>query len=60
VSDLQASGLTAYLVEPPASDPDAPFRVRVGPFDTSTNARAAAQTLEKQRKEKLWVIRERP
>ncbi len=59
VSALKAEGLPAYLVEPPASDPDAPYRVRLGRFATLADAQAVASALEKSRGEKYWVIRER-
>jgi hypothetical protein len=57
VHDLKAAGLAAYLLEPPAEDPNAPFRVRVGPYVTSSSAQTAAAALEKVRGEKLWIIR---
>jgi cell division septation protein DedD len=59
VSELKAMGFAAYLVEPPPSDPDAPYRVRVGRYATRTEAEAVAESLEKIRKQKLWVISER-
>ena len=60
VRELNASGLAAYLLEPTAVDPDAPFRVRVGPYGTALSAQTAVAALEKIRGEKLWVIRVRP
>jgi hypothetical protein len=57
VRDLNGSGLAAYVLEPTAADPDAPFRVRVGPYDTASSAQTAVAALEKIRREKLWVIR---
>ena len=59
VQKLKASGVPAYLVNPPASDPDAPYRVRVGPYGSREEAQKAAATLEAQRNEKFWVTRER-
>jgi cell division septation protein DedD len=59
VEALKAAGLPAYLVEPPASDPDAPYRVRLGRYGTEQEARAVAATLQKSTREKLWVVRER-
>src|SRR4026207_482842 len=38
VSALKATGMPAYLVNPTAADPDAPYRVRVGPYATRTAA----------------------
>jgi cell division septation protein DedD len=57
--ELMATGLPAYLVIPPASDPDAPYKVRVGPYATRDAAEKTAGILEKRRGEKLWVMRER-
>ncbi|HEY7498674.1 MAG TPA: SPOR domain-containing protein [Vicinamibacterales bacterium] len=59
VAELKAAGLPAYLVEPPASDPDGPYRVRLGRYATRADAEAAATALEKSRGEKYWVIKER-
>lgn len=56
--ELRAAGYAAYLVEPPADDPDAPFRVRVGGFTTQNDAQRAASALGRARREKLWVVRE--
>ena len=58
VGHLKASGLPAYLVEPPATDPDAPYRVRVGPYPSREEAQKVAAKLEAQRGERLWVVRE--
>jgi cell division septation protein DedD len=55
---LKASGLPAYLVSPLAGDPDALFRVRVGPYRTRAAALRANAALEKSRGEKLWVIKD--
>ncbi len=59
VRQLKESGLPAYLLNPPASDPNAPYRVRVGPYDSREEAQKTAQSLEAQRHEKLWVTREK-
>ena len=59
VDGLKASGFPAYLVEPPSSDPDAPYRVRVGRYATEEEARAVATSLRKTGHETLWVVRER-
>jgi len=59
VRQLKESGMPAYLVNPPASDPDAPYRVRVGPYESREVAQKVAVSLEAQRHEKLWVTTER-
>jgi cell division septation protein DedD len=59
VTELKAAGFPAYLVEPPPSDPDGPYRVRLGRYASRADAQAAAADLEKRRGEKYWVIRER-
>jgi cell division septation protein DedD len=59
VRQLKESGRPAYLVNPPTSDPDAPYRVRVGPYESREEAQRVATSLEEQRKEKLWVTREK-
>jgi cell division septation protein DedD len=59
VQQLKESGMPAYLVSPSASDPDAPYRVRVGPYESREDAQRVALSLEKQRHEKLWVTTER-
>jgi hypothetical protein len=59
VEALKASGFPAYLVEPPPSDPDAPYRVRIGRYTTEQEARAVARALQKSSRDKLWVVRER-
>jgi cell division septation protein DedD len=46
-------------VTPSASDPDAPYRVRAGPYASREAAQKAAATLEAQRGEKVWVTREK-
>jgi len=58
VEKLKATGMPAYLVNPPASDPDALYRVRVGLYDSREEAQKVAATLEASRGEKLWVTRE--
>jgi hypothetical protein len=49
--------MPAYLVPPPTSDPDAPYRIRVGPYSTRVAAQETAAALEKSRGEKLWVTK---
>jgi cell division septation protein DedD len=59
LESLERLGLPAYIVEPPASDPDAPYRVRVGRYETRAEAQQVAAGLQKARGERFWVIRER-
>jgi len=58
VKVLKATGLPAYVMTPPAGEPDGPYRVRVGPYPTRAAAQKTATALEKRRGEKLWVTRE--
>jgi len=58
VQQLKAAGLPAYLVAPPPSEPDTPYRVRLGPYESREDAQRVAARLEAQRGEKLWVVRE--
>jgi cell division septation protein DedD len=57
VETLKSAGMPAYLVAPPLADPDAPYRVRVGPYATRSAAQETAAVLEKSRGEKLWVTK---
>ena len=59
VLQLMKRGMPAYLLDPPSSDPDGPYRVRVGPYNTREEAQKIAASLEQQRHEKVWVTRER-
>ena len=59
VNRLKQTGMPAYLVNPPSTDPDAPYRVRIGPYATRGAAEKTAAALEKSRGEKLWVTREK-
>jgi len=59
VEQLKKSGLPAYLVSPPSSDPDGPYRVRVGHYESGEEAQKVAASLEQQRHEKVWVTREK-
>jgi cell division septation protein DedD len=56
--ELMAAGMPAYLVIPPAADPDAPYKVRVGPYTTRAAAEKTAAVLGQRRREKVWVMRE--
>jgi cell division septation protein DedD len=58
LSELNAAGLPAYLVEPPASEPDAPYRVRLGRYKTRVDAEAVALEVGRVRGQKLWVVKE--
>ena len=42
-----------------SDDPDGPYRVRVGPYQSRTAAQRAAATLGKKRGDQLWVTRVR-
>jgi cell division septation protein DedD len=57
VDDLQDAGFEAYLVEPPAADPDGPYRVRVGRYGSRVTAQRTADALERRLGEKLWVTK---
>jgi cell division septation protein DedD len=56
---LKAKGMPAYILSPSAEDPDAPYRVRVGPYLTRAAAQKTATALEKSRGEKMWVTKEK-
>lgn len=58
VQDLSAAGYAAYVVNPGAADPDAPYRVRIGGYRSREAASSAATRLGKLRGERLWVIPE--
>jgi hypothetical protein len=59
VEQLRGKGYQAYVVEPPPSDPDAPYRVRIGGYTSRASAQKAAHMLERERLQKVWVVRER-
>ena len=59
VQQLRDSGMPAYLMNPAPDDPDGPYRVRVGPYDSRDEAQKVAASLEQQRHQKLWVTKER-
>jgi hypothetical protein len=54
VAMLSSKGLDAYLVEPPISDPNAPYRVRIGRYNTRDDAQRAAVEMRKSAG-KLWI-----
>jgi cell division septation protein DedD len=58
VEDLQRRGYLAYLIKPPASDPDAPFRVRIGRYASRAEADRAAGALERVAGGKVWIVRD--
>jgi cell division septation protein DedD len=58
VQELTRKGYPVYLIEPPAGDPDGPYRVRLGAYPSRAAAMRAAAQLERARNEKLWVIRQ--
>ena len=55
-ASLTAAGYAAYIVKPAVHD--GPFRVRVGGFATRAEAERVKVRLEKERGEKLWIVRE--
>jgi septal ring-binding cell division protein DamX len=55
VAELKDKGLPAYLVEPPAGDPDAPYRVRVGVYASRVDAERAAGSVGRMVGGKVWV-----
>jgi cell division septation protein DedD len=57
-AELSARGYPAYVIEPAADDPDGPYRVRIGHYQSRAAAVAAVSRLERARGGKLWVIRE--
>jgi hypothetical protein len=59
VEQLRSKGHQAYVVEPSSSDSDAPYRIRIGGFSSRPAAHRAAQALERERGQKVWVVRER-
>ena len=58
VERLRSAGHPSYLVAPPAADPDAPYKVRVGHYPTRSAAEPTLKALEKELGEKLWIVRE--
>jgi cell division septation protein DedD len=59
VEQLRNKGYQAYVVEPSPSDTDAPYRIRIGGFTSRPAAQKAAQALQRERGQKVWVVRER-
>ena len=57
VGELTATGFAAYIVEPAASNPNAPYRVRVGGFATRVEAERASIAWEGGG-QKPWITRE--
>jgi SPOR domain len=55
VVDLLEKGLPAYLLEPPADAPNAPYRVRVGVYASRIDAQRASGTVARIVGGKVWV-----
>jgi cell division septation protein DedD len=55
VVDLKEKGLSAYLVEPTADAPNAPYRVRVGTYASRIDAERAAASVRQLVGGKVWV-----
>jgi hypothetical protein len=60
VEDLKRRGYPSYLVRPPAADPEAPFRVRVGHYGSRTDADRIVKALEREGGGKLWIVKDAP
>jgi cell division septation protein DedD len=56
VNVLKKEGFAAYLVGPTVSDPIAPYKVRVGTYESRADAERNREVLEKRRGEKLWIV----
>jgi len=56
--DLTSTGFAAYIVEPTADNPNAPYRVRVGGFATRVEAERASIAVAKAVGQKPWITRE--
>ena len=55
VADLLDKGLPAYLLEPPADAPNAPYRVRVGAYASRIDAQRASGNVARIVGGKVWV-----
>ena len=55
VADLKDKGLPAFLIEPPPSDPNAPYRVRVGMYATRIDAERASGIVGRLAGVQVWV-----
>ncbi|HXW07309.1 MAG TPA: SPOR domain-containing protein [Vicinamibacterales bacterium] len=58
VEELREHGYDSFLVVPPSSDPDAPFRIRVGRYRSRADAGEILRALERDRGEKLWIVQD--
>jgi cell division septation protein DedD len=56
VEALNKAGFDAYLIGPTVSDPIAPYKVRVGTYESRQAAQKDLMILEKKRGEKLWIV----
>jgi hypothetical protein len=59
VERLRGQGFPSYLVEPDASNPDGPYKVRIGGYPSRSAAQKVAEAIEKATGDKVWVIKER-
>jgi hypothetical protein len=57
VEELKIAGFAAYLVEPPPTDPDGPYRVRVGRYTTRASADETASRLSARIGNTVWITR---
>jgi hypothetical protein len=60
VQSLKNAGFAAYLVVPTPADPLAPYKVRVGSYDTAPDAESDVQALEARLKQKVWLVAVNP
>ena len=56
--ELSSTGFAAYIVEPTANNPNAPYRVRIGSYPTRVDAERAAVAVMKTVGQKPWITRE--
>ncbi len=59
VEELKTAGFAAYLLEPPSTDPNAPYRIRVGRYPTRVAAEQIAAQLEARTTNKPWITQAR-
>jgi cell division septation protein DedD len=57
VAELKRKDLAAYLVAPPAGNPHAPYRVRVGAYATRLDAERAGSSVSRIAGIKVWVTK---
>lgn len=56
VRTLTAAGFPAYLVVPGNSDPNGPYKVRVGSYASRSDADKDIEALEKRLGQKMWLV----